>query len=268
MVAKLNILTHKIAIRLHLLAESRTICSSRSRRPVRKLLDTPSYRDAGRPHCGYEVGTSLSLICGKKKKKKDKIVRKRNLINRSVITDKERSTASAKILYLCRISLTGYWATGLVIGGFESRQGLGISLFTTASRPALGPTQPPIQCVPGALSLGIKRPGREADHSPPSSVEVKNMWIFTSTPQYASMAWCLVTKSTGTTLPYQKWQRRKGWQFLSYFTKTMYSDQQMYKKLIKIRKLRSLSVVQPSYQFSFCVPLRIAHKRNYAYTCS
>jgi hypothetical protein len=28
-------------------------------------------------------------------------------------------------------------------------------------------------CVPGALSLGVKRPGREADHSPPSSAEVK-----------------------------------------------------------------------------------------------
>jgi len=27
----------------HLVAESCTICSSRSRRPVRKLLDTPSY---------------------------------------------------------------------------------------------------------------------------------------------------------------------------------------------------------------------------------
>jgi hypothetical protein len=25
-----------------------------------------------------------------------------------------------------------------------------------------------------ALSLGVKRPGREADHSPPSSAEVKN----------------------------------------------------------------------------------------------
>jgi hypothetical protein len=27
--------------------------------------------------------------------------------------------------------------------------------------------------LPGALSLGVKRPGREADHSPPSSVGVK-----------------------------------------------------------------------------------------------
>jgi hypothetical protein len=27
--------------------------------------------------------------------------------------------------------------------------------------------------ISGALSLGVKRPGREADHSPPSSAEVK-----------------------------------------------------------------------------------------------
>jgi hypothetical protein len=33
--------------------------------------------------------------------------------------------------------------------------------------------QPLIQWVPGALSLGVKRSGREADHSPPSSAEVK-----------------------------------------------------------------------------------------------
>jgi hypothetical protein len=66
--------------------------------------------------------------------------------------------------------------------GFESRQGLGIFLFTTASRPALGPTQPPIQWVTGNPFLGIKRPGREADHSHASSAEVKNAWSLTSTP--------------------------------------------------------------------------------------
>jgi hypothetical protein len=54
--------------------------------------------------------------------------------------------------------------------------GAGIFLFTTASRTALGPTQPPIQGVPGVLSLWVKRPRREVDHSPPSS----------------AMAWCLV----------------------------------------------------------------------------
>jgi hypothetical protein len=40
-----------------------------------------------------------------------------------------------------------------------------------------GNHQPPIQCVPG-----IKRPGHEADHSPPCSAEVKNEWRYTSTP--------------------------------------------------------------------------------------
>jgi hypothetical protein len=61
-------------------------------------------------------------------------------------------------------------------------------LFSTWSKPALGPTQPPIQWVPGALSPGVKRQGREADHSPPASAEVKKTWIYTSTPPYAFMA--------------------------------------------------------------------------------
>jgi hypothetical protein len=56
---------------------------------------------------------------------------------------------------------------------------------------ALVSTQPPIQWVPGAISVGVQRPGREADHSPPSNAEVKNAWSYTSTPQYVFMAWCL-----------------------------------------------------------------------------
>jgi hypothetical protein len=43
MAEKLTRLTHKITIQLHLVAKSCTICSSRSRQPVRKLLDTPSH---------------------------------------------------------------------------------------------------------------------------------------------------------------------------------------------------------------------------------
>jgi len=43
MAAKLTKLTQAIAIQLHLVAECCTICSSLSRRPVRKLLGTPSY---------------------------------------------------------------------------------------------------------------------------------------------------------------------------------------------------------------------------------
>jgi hypothetical protein len=52
----------------------------------------------------------------------------------------------------------------------------------TVSRMALGTTQPPIQWVPGVLSLEVMRPGREAGHSPPSSAEVKNAWSYTSIP--------------------------------------------------------------------------------------
>jgi hypothetical protein len=55
-------------------------------------------------------------------------------------------------------------------------------LFATASRMAVGPTQPPIQWVPGAFSLGVKWPGCEADHSPLSNDEVNNMWSYISTP--------------------------------------------------------------------------------------
>jgi hypothetical protein len=85
---------------------------------------------------------------------------------------------------------------------FDSRPGLGIFLFTTASRTALGPTQPPLQWVPGALYLGVKRPVREADHSPLSSAEVKNAWRYTSTPPYFFTAWCLVKNRDNFTFTY------------------------------------------------------------------
>jgi hypothetical protein len=65
---------------------------------------------------------------------------------------------------------TGVGSDGIRAGrpGFDSQRGK-IFLFCIASRPTLGPTQPSIQWLPG-----VKRPGREADHTPPSSVEVKN----------------------------------------------------------------------------------------------
>jgi hypothetical protein len=56
-------------------------------------------------------------------------------------------------------------------------------LLAAMSRPALGPTHSTVQWVPMALSLGVKKPGHEADHSPPSSAKVKNAWSYTSTPQ-------------------------------------------------------------------------------------
>jgi hypothetical protein len=47
---------------------------------------------------------------------------------------------------------------------------------TTLSRS----NQFPNQFAPVALSLGLKRPGHEADQLPPSSVEYKNAWSYTS----------------------------------------------------------------------------------------
>jgi hypothetical protein len=42
----------------------------------------------------------------------------------------------------------------------------------------------------GVLSSEIKRQGRGADHSPPTSAEVKKIWIYTFTPPYAFVALC------------------------------------------------------------------------------
>jgi tRNA U34 5-methylaminomethyl-2-thiouridine-forming methyltransferase MnmC len=65
---------------------------------------------------------------------------------------------------------------GLKIGvqEFDSGRELEIFLFTTVFRPALNPTQPPIQWEPVAHYLVVKRPEREAEHSSPSSAHVKN----------------------------------------------------------------------------------------------
>jgi len=66
---------------------------------------------------------------------------------------------------------------------------------------ALGPTQPPIQCVPGALSLEAKRPKHGADHSPPSRAEIENAWSCTSAHPIRLYSVVLSrNKSTGTTL--------------------------------------------------------------------
>jgi hypothetical protein len=68
--------------------------------------------------------------------------------------------------------------------------------FTVPS-PALEPTQAPVQSLSEALSPSLKRPGREADHSLPSSADIKNTWSYTSTPSYAFMVGCLVNKAQG-----------------------------------------------------------------------
>jgi hypothetical protein len=77
------------------------------------------------------------------------------------------------------------------LGGAQSRPGqrgegntvLLLIIFITLLRP-----QPPNQWVPGTISLAVKRQGREAEHSPPTSAKVKKMWIYAYAPPYAFMA--------------------------------------------------------------------------------
>jgi hypothetical protein len=56
--------------------------------------------------------------------------------------------------------------------------GYGLDDLGVGVRDPVGPTQPPIQWVPRAVSTGVKRQGRETDHSAPTNAEVKKMWIY------------------------------------------------------------------------------------------
>jgi hypothetical protein len=78
--------------------------------------------------------------------------------------------------------LTTGWTTGW--SGFDPRRGQRIFPLTSVTRPALGSTQPPVQWGTGGSFAGVKaRPGRDADHSPPSSVEVENEELYLLSPQ-------------------------------------------------------------------------------------
>jgi len=75
--------------------------------------------------------------------------------------------------------------------GFDSRQGLGI-FFRHRVQTYPGAHSASFPVGSGALTLGVKRRGHEADHSIPSTAEVKYAWSYISTLPYAFMAWCLV----------------------------------------------------------------------------
>jgi hypothetical protein len=75
---------------------------------------------------------------------------------------------------------------------FDSRQGQGF-LFSSPPRPTRlwVPSRILSSGYPG-FSLGVERPGRDADNSPSSNAEARNAWSYISTPPYGCMAWCLI----------------------------------------------------------------------------
>jgi hypothetical protein len=56
-----------------------------------------------------------------------------------------------------------------------------------------------------AFSAGVKRPGREADHSLPTSAKVKKMWIYLYIHSPIRLHGAVLNSlNTGTTLPFYK----------------------------------------------------------------
>jgi hypothetical protein len=71
------------------------------------------------------------------------------------------------------------WKAGVPFPGM-------ICLFSITSRPALGPTQPPVQWVPEAVSPGVKL----TTHV--HQCRGQEWWTYTSTHPYVFMPWCLI----------------------------------------------------------------------------
>jgi hypothetical protein len=79
---------------------------------------------------------------------------------------------------------------GLDDRGFGVWVSVGEWIFTSSRRPNRL-WDPPILLSNGYLGVlppEVKRPGREADHSPTTSAYVKKTWIYISTPPYVFMA--------------------------------------------------------------------------------
>jgi hypothetical protein len=112
--------------------------------------------------------------------------------SRCVGRDSNQASPTYTTTRWSRDSVVGI-ATGYELEERESSGRVKSFLFSTLFRPALGSIQPPIQRVPGALSAGVKRPEREADHSPPTSADLNETWIYACAPPYVFMAQCLLS---------------------------------------------------------------------------
>jgi hypothetical protein len=142
-------------------AESCTICSSRSRRPVRKLLDTPSY-----------------------KVRLDKLVPVLNL----VLRNEDVWESGGIVPRILNLAARWRWVVSFTPRPLDDR----CSIPGTGNEGNFS-LRHPVQTVSGAHtasysmatggpSSGVNWSGRENDHSPQSSAEVKNAWCYISTP--------------------------------------------------------------------------------------
>jgi hypothetical protein len=96
-------------------------------------------------------------------------------------------------------------STGLRAGWSGVRVPAGAGNFSIHHRVQTDSGPYPASCPMGTRGsfLGVKRPGREADHSPPSSAEVKEcMELYLHSPIRLHGVVLSYKKSTGTTLPF------------------------------------------------------------------
>jgi hypothetical protein len=116
----------------------------------------------------------------------------------------ENSAFLYRIMKMCKITdifRSRDSSVGIGVGyGLDGRgliNGRGKKYFSTPQRPdqLLRPTQPPIQCVPRDFSLGVKRPEREDDLSPPSSARSRMVELYLHSPL---RIYCVVLCSLST----------------------------------------------------------------------
>jgi hypothetical protein len=87
-----------------------------------------------------------------------------------------------------------WYSAGLRAGWSGVRVPTRAGDFSLHHRVQTGSGAHPASCPMGNSGTfpGVKRQQREADHSPPSSAEVKNALRYTALPQYTLLAWCSV----------------------------------------------------------------------------
>jgi hypothetical protein len=84
------------------------------------------------------------------------------------------------LFWRIRPTVSSSWATLNKAGAALSKAGFPLCHSVQTGSEA---AQPPVQWVHRVLAPMVKRPGRKADHLPPSRAEVKNAWSHTSTPK-------------------------------------------------------------------------------------